>query len=90
MAAEPFLIAVLPIQLLDTRMRLEAVVSIGALLLSLNVGAYIARIVATVPFSILSIVIVHAQLVIVGLCDVAGVHFECLEVEMLWIYCEIP
>lgn len=80
MTAKPFLIAILTIELFNTRVRFSAGISIWALLLNFDVRAKIAGVVISVSFAILCVVVVHAVFVVMSFGDVAWVQLEDVQI----------
>jgi hypothetical protein len=80
--AELFLVFLVVVVLLHEGMRVEAGIPLGALLVLFDEGAHLSVEVA-VAVAVLGVVVVHAVFVVVRLGDVAGGHFEDIQVEVL-------
>jgi hypothetical protein len=82
MEAEILFVFHLMVVLLDGGVGIGAVVAIGAFLLLLNVRTHFRR-KGHVPPSVFGRMIVDTMLVVVVLCDVAGINLENVQIEML-------
>lgn len=82
MGAELFLVFLVIVMLLHEGMRIETGVPLWALLILFHKRTHLS-VEVTVSLSILSIVVIHAVLVVVRLGDVAGSHLEDVQIEVL-------
>ena len=80
--AELFLVFLVVVVLLNEGMRVQTGVAFGTLLVLFDEGAHFC-VKVTVALAIFCVVVVHAVFVVVCLGDVAGGHFEHVQVEML-------
>lgn len=80
MAAKPFFVAIITIELLNSRMGVKTSIPIRAFLLSFDVRTEVARVMIAVPFTIFGIVVVHAVFVVMSFGDIARVQLKDVQV----------
>lgn len=82
--AKLFFVFLQTVVLLNEGVSVDAVITIGTLLLLLDEGTHFGVIKISISFSILGVVVIGAVFVVVCLGDVTRRDFEKIEVEVLY------